>query len=300
MAICGGYCSLWLVVLLAYHGQEAAAWCLPNHRPPHVTPHHRASAAPASVLAAASPTTHTEAADEKASYVNHAEEDYLWKFTGRCLFRPALVRLDDETIPSNSDLFVLHLFGWTLGGTVVLEYDESPVGPYHEYVKLGGLAVQWHPVGGLMVGQYGSHLYVNEAHAQVLCESVWNLPAERAVIALQDPGDRIAIRQENGNRFVVTGWNGVRNVPGFDFSRVPLLWTPSIKAIWTRFWPPLLAKQRDDEPNALALHRLRLSGTARLGWSTAKRTDDGAIPLGFDLCVDRLLIEISKQLHQAQ
>lgn len=54
---------------------------------------------------------------------NGINEIYPWKFTGRMWVRPALVRVSPEvkTAPSPSSIFVLSLFGWTIGGVVALE-----------------------------------------------------------------------------------------------------------------------------------------------------------------------------------
>lgn len=265
-----------LLVLFAGAVQESEAWF--NQQP------------------FASFRSSTTTTDSRLSYVNQPNDmEYPWKFTGRCIFRAALVRLEESKIPEQ--VFVPNLFGWTVGGTVVLEYDESPVGPYHEFVKLGGVGLQLHPIGGLMVGQYGANLYVDKPKAQVLCESVWNLKAEPAVIKLvgdeAEEGERISIQESEENAFEVSGWGRLVGQSGIDFSQLSLLWTPSIKAIWASI-PPILKNSNNDE-SSLPLHRLRLSGSARLDWCNEKSTDS-RIPIGFDICVDQLLIEISQQL----
>ena len=63
--------------------------------------------------------------------------EYPWSFDGRLWFRPALVKTPEGPLPG--DVRPLGVFGWTLGGVVYLEYDESPVGPYVEYVTMGSL-----------------------------------------------------------------------------------------------------------------------------------------------------------------
>ena len=48
---------------------------------------------------------------------------------GRLWFRPAFVRAPDpSSLPAG--VSAVALLGWTIGGVVALEYDESPVGPY--------------------------------------------------------------------------------------------------------------------------------------------------------------------------
>ena len=63
---------------------------------------------------------------------NGLDPEYPWRFEGRFIFRPSLVRtdsgLDGNGGPPSATL--LSLFGYSLGGSVILEYDISPVGPY--------------------------------------------------------------------------------------------------------------------------------------------------------------------------
>ena len=48
---------------------------------------------------------------------------------GRLWFRPAFVRAPHpSSLPAG--VSAVALLGWTIGGVVALEYDESPVGPY--------------------------------------------------------------------------------------------------------------------------------------------------------------------------
>ena len=69
---------------------------------------------------------------QQTSNENGLDKDYPWCFTGRLWFRPALVKVQDSNTQGLDRIIsVLNLFGYTLGGTVALEYDTSPVGPHH-------------------------------------------------------------------------------------------------------------------------------------------------------------------------
>ena len=47
-----------------------------------------------------------------------------WRFEGRFVFAPQLVRVPDDP----PDAYIVNVFGWTLGGVVALQYDTSLVG----------------------------------------------------------------------------------------------------------------------------------------------------------------------------
>ena len=53
-------------------------------------------------------------------------------------FRPAVQRV--RQAPREATL--VELLGWSLGGLVCLEYDESPCGGYREVVDMGSLVVR--------------------------------------------------------------------------------------------------------------------------------------------------------------
>jgi hypothetical protein len=111
---------------------------------------------------------------------------YPWTFTGRLWFRPALVRVptNENNKPTPPDsVSILSFLGWTIGGVVALEYDDSPVGPYREYVTMGALVSKR---GAL--GQWGSRLYVSNDKAEEICRQVWGVPAEVAAIDFLEGG----------------------------------------------------------------------------------------------------------------
>ena len=240
---------------------------------------------------------------------------FPYKFKGRCIFVPSLVRLpEDNNLPSG--ISVLNLAGWTVGGTVVLEYDESAVGYYREWVDLGGLALytRQSPQGqSFLVGQYGSNLFVSRPEAEELCVNVWGLVAKRADIEFSEQ-TRSGVCELQRNETAPTGSNPILSTFGWkelwkhgrlSFSGLNLLWTPTIKAIWTCLGR-LPSSSVDTQQPLLPLHRLRLAG--RVGLSRFNTLDEAdadshkfswpkqRISLGVGLTVEGLVIEITPEI----
>lgn len=253
--------------------------------------------------------------------VENGVEGYPWQFSGRLWFRPALVRVPERSSttmmnagnandppPPPPSVSVVSLFGWTVGGVVALEYDTSPVGPYREYVTMGALVSKRGTLG-----QWGSRLYVSTDVAQDVCEDVWGVPASRAEIEYTEgsdgsaeptlrvesaPNGRSAERQD----ITVSGWGSTRvsgvEEAGPDCERypsggIPVLWTPTIKALWAPLVP---LPQSGGDTDQLPLHRLRLSTSGvRLRLCGQSKSDGLGIPLGIGLVVDNVLIEIARQ-----
>jgi len=244
---------------------------------------------------------------------NGLDSDYPWRFEGRFIFRPSLVRVPDAADAAPKSASLIQLFGFSLGGSVALEYDVSPVGPYREYVDMGGLvALGGVDVGienrldsrSLVLGQWGSNLYVSTKVAEDVCRQVWGVPAEVANIDFEESGSRIidgpdCDKQEEGpNFFCLRGWQNTRMVEdnrdkrsSYFFRRIPVYWTPTIKALWA----PLLLSGGSDQ-NCLPLHRLRLSaGQIQIKPCARPQPKDGEVPLGLALVVDNALIEIAER-----
>ena len=250
---------------------------------------------------------------KKAIHANSDDKDFPWKFTGRCIFVPAICKADDNNnnnaLPDYDALTLLHVAGWTVGGTVVLEYDDSPVGYYREWVNLGGLALyqrQTRDQDSWQVGQFGSALYVSKSTAETLCKSVWGLQAQSADIQLvqddddddDDDSSASCMRlQTDGNIRTVTAWNKAK-IAGISipFKNVGLLWTPTIKAIWTCIVKVSNKSSPDgDNDSILDLNRLRLSGRVRLARFDAlpSQQQSNIISFPIGLAVQDLKIEIS-------
>lgn len=235
--------------------------------------------------------------DVTKSEENGLDSEYPWRFEGRLWFRPALVSVPaEDAIPGG--VRPLGLFGWTLGGVVCLEYDKSPVGPYREYVTMGSLATKRGAIG-----QWGSRLFVSNAIAEEVCQRVWNVPAEVAHITFEEsPGDMLCVdvppspSDEPGDISIsVRGWSNTRSSEVGSAGgaiRLPILWTPSIKALWAPF-VPLAASLGDQQ---LPLHRLRLSADS-LGLRICGQSPNDllgvSLPVG--LTVDGVRIEIARE-----
>ena len=82
-----------------------------------------------------------------------------WSFPhARVLYQPTFVPVDAAravTPTSSSGLTLLSAFGWTLGGCFVVEWTDSPIGPYREVAVLSGLVAR-----GLSIGAWASHIVV--------------------------------------------------------------------------------------------------------------------------------------------
>lgn len=222
---------------------------------------------------------------------NGEDAAYPWRFDGRVFFRPALVRAPPpEQLPAG--VGVVGLLGWTLGGVVALEYDASPVGPYLEYVTMGALVTKRGAVG-----QWGSRLYVSTPQAEEVCARVWGVPAEPCAIDFGAAGPLAVEAPPAGepgpSSARVAGWARTRHAAAGAPRRgaLPVLWTPTIKALWA----PLVPLPPGGGA-ALALHRLRLSASSvRLHLCGQPPSDALGVPLPVGLSVDGLRIEISRR-----
>ena len=272
---------------------------------------------------------------DQSSQRNGLDPNYPWRFEGRFIFRPSLVRVSNSIPPSvpPAATTLVSLFGYTLGGSVILEYDISPVGPYTEYVTMGGIvALGKVDIGNqrrgiLGLGQWGTNLYVSTQNAENVCKQVWGVPAQVATIKLNESGENLIDgTSEDGNNdgFILSGWDNARLLKqnndddGRDdatiittakrYGNIPIYWTPTIKALWA----PLLFpgnfgienrnKEEEDMP-LLPLHQLRLSASAirikkccRIISNNLQIKGKDEVPLGIALVVDNVLIEISERI----
>lgn len=239
-------------------------------------------------------------------------ENYPWCFKGRLWFRPALVKTQQQPQPEDPTLSIVSFFGWTIGGVVALEYDESPVGPYREYVTMGAVVSKRGAIG-----QWGSNLYVSTQEAVDVCEDVWGVPAKLAGIDFinNDNSDGAdtdgtlskslkvtsapALGGEGKENIVVEGWeNAIVSDVNSHTNRnggVPVLWTPTIKALWAPL-VPFPPSSDSESQQKLPLHKLRLSASSlRLHLCPQESSNELGIPIGIGLTVDNVLIEIGRQ-----
>ena len=179
---------------------------------------------------------------------------------------------------------------------VLTEYDESPVGPYREYVTMGSLVTKRGAVG-----QWGSRLYVSTKAAEEVCQRTWEVPAELADISFAEAGEALRVEQApprntdaESTTISVTGWGATRSAAAGAGLQggIPVLWTPQIKALWAPLVPlPSLS----DNGCQLNLSQLRLSAKSlRLHWCGQSASSELGVPLGIGLSVDGVRIEIGK------
>ena len=103
-----------------------------------------------------------------------------WAFpNARVWYQPTFVPVQAaRDVTPTSGLTLLSLFGWTLGGVFVVEWADSPIGPYQEVAVLSGLVAR-----GLSIGAWASHIVVTTDEAAESGRDVFGLPARRGAIA---------------------------------------------------------------------------------------------------------------------
>jgi len=96
-----------------------------------------------------------------------------WSFSNaRVLYQPTLVRTSAaRAVTPRDGLTLLSLFGYTLGGVFVVDWTESPVGPYREVAVLSGLVAR-----GLSIGAWASHIVVTTPASVGGGRTIFGLP----------------------------------------------------------------------------------------------------------------------------
>ena len=96
-----------------------------------------------------------------------------WSFSNaRVMYQPTLVRTSAaRAVTPRDGLTLLSLFGYTLGGVFVVDWTDSPVGPYREVAVLSGLVAR-----GLSIGAWASHIVVTTPESVGGGRAVFGLP----------------------------------------------------------------------------------------------------------------------------
>lgn len=205
-----------------------------------------------------------------------AEPEFPWSFKGRVRFRPALVSTPKS--PVANGVQPLSLFGFTLGGSVCLEYDDSPVGPYFEVVQMAA-AVLSERLGTL--GQWGIRLMVSTEAADSANGDVWGVPSQYRDIDFEQDGSPGVFVEPSG-KLRIGGWGDMRFAPdgARSWGNLPVWWTPTLKALWL----PASLWRDEGKGGTLPLRRLRLSAAAlRLRWAPLESGDDSFVGPGLEV-----------------
>lgn len=121
-----------------------------------------------------------------------------WSFSNaRVLYQPTLVRTSAaRAVTPRDGLTLLSFFGWTLGGIFVVDWTESPVGPYREVAVLSGLVAR-----GFSIGAWASHIVVTTPASVGGGRAVFGLPTMLGTINFKtaDESDSDAWRREAGD-----------------------------------------------------------------------------------------------------
>ena len=121
-----------------------------------------------------------------------------WSFSNaRVMYQPTLVRTSAaRAVTPRDGLRLLSLFGWTLGGVFVVDWTESPVGPYREVAVLSGLVAR-----GLSIGAWASHIVVTTPASVGGGRAVFGLPTVLGSVDFKagEESDGDAWRREAGD-----------------------------------------------------------------------------------------------------
>eukprot|EP00439_Symbiodinium_sp_Y106_P080470 s117_g19.t1 len=153
--------------------------------------------------------------------------------------------------------------------------------------------------------RWGSRLCVSSKEAEVLCQKVWQVPAEERTIHFEG-GEALRCSVSEGDVVRVVGWEALRlcdgaEGPGITLSldgRLPLWWTPAIKALWLPLRVGDGPSSEEPEEGALYLHRLFLSAShvaLQWRWPGYDKATTGPAegwPLPLSILADGVKIEI--------
>lgn len=98
------------------------------------------------------------------------------------LYQPTFVPVKAaRAVTPSAGLTLLSLFGWTLGGVFVVEWADSPIGPYKEVAVLSGLVAR-----DFRIGAWASHIVVTTPEAVAGGAGLYGLPTRLGRIDLAE------------------------------------------------------------------------------------------------------------------
>ena len=116
----------------------------------------------------------------------YRDSDVPWRFTGRALYQLNLVKSAEARKHVPSDLKLVELFGYTLGGVYLARYTDSPAGGFDEMVALGGLV--WNPPFSCA---WAARVFVNDPGARAHGVKTCGLPSRLARFDRGDGADEV-------------------------------------------------------------------------------------------------------------
>jgi len=128
-----------------------------------------------------------------------------WSFSNaRVLYQPTLVRTSAaRAVTPRDGLTLLSCFGYTLGGVFIVDWTDSPVGPYREVAVLSGLVAR-----GLSIGAWAAHIVVTTPASVSGGRQIFGLPTVMGTIDFKaaEESDGEAWRRElSGARDLLEG-----------------------------------------------------------------------------------------------
>ena len=124
-----------------------------------------------------------------------------WTFrSARVLYQPTFVPVDAAraVTPVDDDLQLLSLFGRTLGGVFVVDWRDSPIGPYREVAVLSALVAR-----DFRIGAWASDIVVDTPDAVASARNTFGLPARLGTISFDAADDALAFASDDA---VAIGW----------------------------------------------------------------------------------------------
>lgn len=126
-----------------------------------------------------------------------------WSFpNARVMYQPTFVPVEAARTATPEDgLALLSVAGYTLGGYFIVDWTDSPVGPYREVAVLSALVAR-----GFSIGAWASHIFVSRPEAVDAGRSIFGLPAQLATIDFAGSTSECSVEFNGDDAIRVTGW----------------------------------------------------------------------------------------------